>query len=81
MAEVIPHENHFNHIRTSELDEIYLFVMLQLEDSVPSKKKVITQADITQREERMDHGKDVEWTEKQKEQEKAGYRDLLIASC
>lgn len=69
MAEVIPHESHFNHIQTSELDKIHLFVMLQLEDSLPSKKKVSTQADITQREERIDHGKDLEWTEKQKEQE------------
>lgn len=39
MAEVIPHESHFNHIRSSELDEIHLFVMLQLEDLVPNIKR------------------------------------------
>lgn len=43
--------------------------MLQLEDSLPSKKKVTTQPDITQREERMDHSEDVELAENQKEQE------------
>lgn len=39
MVEVIPHESHFNHIRTSELDKIHLFVMLQLQDLVPNKKR------------------------------------------
>lgn len=38
MAEVIPHESHFNHIQTSKRDKIRLFVMLLLEDSVQNKK-------------------------------------------
>lgn len=67
MAEVIPHESHFNHIQISELDKIHLFVMLQLEDSLPSKKTGYHS--IHNNEERIDDGEDVEWTEKRKEQE------------
>lgn len=79
MAEVIPGESHFNHIRTSEQDQIHLFVMPLSEDSMQSQKGHNASRHNSQSEEvggwRLDHREDG----MEREQENVGNREPLIA--
>ena len=63
MAEVIPLESHFNHIRTSEAGQNPAICHATVGGLGAKHKKVTKRADITLREDGMDHGEDLEWTE------------------